>query len=58
MIILVLIFSSQFNPMNENFILLQIPIHDPEALYLSVVRVLVALLRPERANREPKMIIL
>lgn len=56
MIILVLIFSSQFSLINENSILLQILSHNPEALYLSVVWVLVALLKPERALTEPKMI--
>lgn len=56
MIILVLIFSSQFSLINENSILLQILSHNSEALYLSVVWVLVALLKPERAITEPKMI--
>lgn len=56
MIILVLIFSSQFSLIKENSILLQILSHNPEALYLSVVWVLVALLKPERALTEPKMI--
>ena len=58
MIILVLIFSSHFNHLDENSILFQNERLNPEALYLSLVRVFRAKLKPKRATKESKMIIL
>ena len=56
MILFVLIFCSQFKPMNQNFVLPPIPFHDPKTFYLSAVWVLGVLLTPEGAIRELKMI--